>query len=132
MKAVHLQTEYLTEPLGLGIAKPRFYWHCEGGITQTAYQIIAVRDGETVWDSGKTASSRMTHIDYEGAPLKSRDRIVWQVTLWDENGVPGEAAGSWFELGLLEPSDWKGKWIAGDYTPKKNARYPADCFRWVL
>lgn len=128
MRAIHLQTEYLTQPLGLGIAKPRFYWNCEGGVTQTAYQIIATRDGEKVWDSGKVLSSRMTHISYEGAPLRSRDRVEWAVTLWDENGEPGEAAGSWFELGLLEPSDWTAKWISGDYKPKKNVRYPVDCF----
>lgn len=129
MRAIHLQTEYLTEPLGLGIMRPRFYWHCEGGITQTAYQITAVRDGETVWDSGKVVSSRMTHIAYEGAPLKSRDLVIWRVTLWDEDDQPGEASESWFELGLLENSDWKGKWITGDYKPKKNTRYPVDCFR---
>lgn len=129
MKAIHLQTEYLTEPLGLGIAKPRFYWRCEGGITQTAYRIIAMRDDETVWDSGKVTSPRMTHIAYEGAPLKSRDYVTWRVTLWDENGQPGEASESWFELGLLEASDWKSKWIAGNYKPKKNVRYPVDHFR---
>lgn len=72
MKAIHLQTEYLTKPLGLGIANPRFYWNCEGGVTQTAYQIVAVRNGEQLWDSGKVFSSRMTHIAYEGAPLHSR------------------------------------------------------------
>lgn len=129
MRAIYLKTEYLTEPLGLGIDKPRFYWNCEGGMTQTAYQIIAKRDGQTVWDSGKVLSSRMTHIAYEGAPLHSRDRVEWSVTLWDENCEPGEAVGSWFELGLLEPSDWTAKWISGDYKPKKNIRYPADCFR---
>ena len=128
MKAIHLQTEYLTEPLGLGIAKPRFYWNCEDGIKQTAYQIIAQRDGDVVWNSGKVESSSMTHIQYAGAPLHSRDRIEWSVTLWDENGQPGETSESWFELGLLQPSDWTAKWISGDYKPKKNVRYPADCF----
>lgn len=53
MKAIHLQTEYLTQPLGFGIAAPRFCWNCEGGVTQTAYQIIARRDNKVVWDSGK-------------------------------------------------------------------------------
>ena len=57
MKAIRLQTEYLTEPLGLGIAAPRFSWNCEDGIKQTAYQILAERHGETVWDSGKVAGS---------------------------------------------------------------------------
>ena len=129
MRAIHLQTEYLTEPLGLGIAKPRFYWNCEGGVTQTAYQIVAKRNEELLWDSGKVLSSRMTHISYEGTPLHSQDRVEWSVTLWDENGQPGETAESWFELGLLNPSDWTAQWITGDYRPKKNVRYPVDCFR---
>ena len=129
MKAIRLQTEYLTEPFGLGIAAPRFSWNCEGGVKQTAYQILAERGGETVWDSGKVASSSMTHIQYVGEPLKSRDRVEWSVVLWDENGAPGEASASWFELGLLNPDDWTAKWISGDYRPKKKLRYPVDCFK---
>ena len=104
MRAIHLQTDYLTEPLGLGNPKPRFYWNCEGGVKQTAYQIVCTRCEETVWDSGKVESSAMTHIRYEGKPLHSRDIVKWTVTLWDENGVPGEASESCFELGLLEQS----------------------------
>lgn len=129
MRAIHLQTEYLTEPLGLDIAAPRFYWNCEGGVTQTAYQIVAKRNGELLWDSGKVLSSRMTHISYEGTPLRSRDRVEWSVTLWDENGQPGDSAESWFELGLLNPSDWTAQWISGNYKPNKNVRYPVDCFQ---
>ena len=129
MKAIRLQTEYLTEPLGLGIAAPRFSWNCEDGIKQTAYQILAERHGETVWDSGKVASSSMTHIQYKGKQLQSRDRVEWSVVLWDENGVPGEASASWFELGLLKPEDWTAKWISGDYRSKKKQRYPVDCFK---
>ena len=129
MKAIRLQTEYLFEPLGLGNPQPRFYWNCEGGKTQSAYRIECVRDGETVWDSGKVNSASMTHIQYEGTPLKSRDLVTWRVTLWDENGQPGEPSESRFELGLLNASDFTAKWIAGDYKPQKNRRYPVDCFR---
>ena len=132
MKAIRLQTESLTEPLGLGIAAPRFSWNCEGGITQTAYQIIAKRKNEIIWDSGKVASSSMTHIPYGGQPLHSRERIIWSVTLWDENNVAGETAESWFELGLLHPADWTAKWISGGYKPGKKERYPVDCFRKVF
>ena len=128
MKAIHLQTEHLTEALGLGTAAPRFYWNCEGGITQTAYKIVAKREGVTIWDSGKVLSSCMTHIAYEGAPLHSRDRVEWSVMLWDEHDAPGEIAESWFELGLLESSDWTARWIAGDYKPSKKERYSVDCF----
>lgn len=129
MKATHLQVEYLTEPLGLGNPKPRFYWHAEGGITQTAYQIVCTRNGKTVWDSGKVESASMTHIPYEGWDLHSRDIITWTVRLWDENSEPGGIAESHFELGLLEESDWTAKWISGDYKPDPKRRYPADCFK---
>ena len=132
MKAVHLRTEYLKEPLGLGNPLPRFYWNCEGGVKQTAYQIIAKRGGKEVWNSGKVASSSMTHIPYGGETLHSRDRVYWSVKLWDENGEGGEITTSWFELGLLEASDWQAKWISGDYKPRKNERYPVDHFRKVF
>ena len=129
MKAIRLRTEYLTEPLGLGINAPRFYWNCEGGKKQSVYQIVCKRSGEVVWDSGKVLSSAMTHVPYEGKQLSSRDRVEWSVTLWDENDASGESAESWFELGLLENADWKASWITGDYKPKKEIRYSVDCFR---
>ena len=132
MKAIRLRTEYLREPVGIDIVRPRLSWNCEGGIRQTAYQIIAKINGETVWDSGKVASSAMTHIPYGGPELHSRQRVCWSVKLWDENGNSGEISHSFFELGLLEASDWKAKWITGSYKVKKRERYPADCFRKCL
>ena len=39
MKACNLKVNYLKEPLGLQDA-PRFFWNCEGGITQIAYRSI--------------------------------------------------------------------------------------------
>ena len=129
MKAIRLQTEYLTEPLGLGIAKPRLSWNCEGGVAQTAYRIVCRRGEETVWDSGRVESSSMTHIAWGGQRLCSRDRIDWTVTVWDEEGQPGETASASFELGLLEPSDWSAQWISGGYRPDRKQRYPVDCFR---
>ncbi|MBQ8297506.1 MAG: family 78 glycoside hydrolase catalytic domain [Ruminococcus sp.] len=129
MEAIHLQTEYLTEPIGLGITAPRFYWNCEGGVTQTAYRITVKRGDVLCWDSGKVSSSSMTHIPYQGMPLQSRDILDWSVQLWDESDVPGGVSTSSFEMGLLCPGDWSAKWISGDYKPKKNTRYPVDCFK---
>lgn len=71
----------------------------------------------------------MTHVRYEGEPLTSRDRVEWVVTLWDEDDAEGPQAGSWFELGLLDDSDWTAHWITGDYTPRRNQRRPVDHFR---
>ncbi len=129
MKAVHLRTEYLKNPLGLGILKPRFSWNCSGGKRQSAYRITAVRGNEMIWDTGRVSSGSMTHIRYEGKTLESRDIVEWTVQLWDENGREGEKASGRFEMGLLNPSDWSASWITGDYNPKKKMRYPVDCFR---
>lgn len=128
VKASNLKTEYLVEPLGLDIVRPRFSWTCSGGTAQTAYRIVARRGGVCIWDSGNVTSSRMTHIEYEGEQLTSRDRVLWQVELWDEKGVAGEASSTWFELGLLEPSDWQAEWITADLDPVENCRYPVDHF----
>lgn len=129
MKAIRLRTEYLTEPLGLGIKTPRFYWNCEGGVKQTAYQIVCKRGGETVWNSGKVESSAMAHVPYAGEELHSRDKVYWSVKLWDEKGEGGEIVSSWFEMGLLETADWSAKWISGDYKPNKQYRQSVDCFK---
>lgn len=129
MKAIHLRTEYLCDPIGIDITVPRFYWNCDGGVRQSAYQIICKRNGETVWNSGRVASSAMSHIPYEGKSLGSRDIVTWSVKLWDENGTGGEIESAWFEMGFLRKEDWQAQWITGNYKPKKGCRYPADCFR---
>ena len=90
MNAVNLKTEYLKNPLGIDITAPRLFWNCDGGITQTAYQVICWDDnGKMLWDSGKTAGSAM-RVQYDGEPLKSRSRVFWQVRLWDETNEPGD------------------------------------------
>ena len=129
MKAVRLMTEYLINPIGIDITKPRLFWNCDEGIKQTAYHIIAkTDDGKIIWDTGKTYSNSMWG-EYTGDPLKSRDRVTWNVTLWDENDYSGEINDdSYFELGLLNASDWTAKWITGNYNPKRKKFYPIDCF----
>lgn len=128
MRAIRLQVESLTSPLGLGNPNPRFYWNAAGGITQTAYRIICQREGCVIWDSGKVSSSSMRHIRYGGEPLNSRDRVSWSVQLWDEADEPGGIVCSQFEMGLLSQNDYIARWISGDYRPRKNRRYPVDCF----
>lgn len=128
MKAINLKCEYLINPIGIDIQNPRLMWNCDGGIKQTAYRIVAKSDEKTVWDSGKVLSSSM-YAEYPHK-LKSRERIIWSVTLWDENnreGEPSETA--YFETGLLAASDFTAKWISGNYHVNKKKRYPVDCFK---
>lgn len=130
MKAVTLRVEYLQNPMGIDILTPRFSWTCQGGTTQTAYQIVARNDRNVVmWDTGKVQSDDMHLIPWNGKALSSRDQIHWQVTLWDESDVPETSEPAVFEIGLVRPDDWKARWITGNYTVDKKKRYPVDCFR---
>ncbi len=127
MKAINIKTEYLHNPIGLGTIKPRIMWNCDGGVKQTAYYIAAVVDGKEC-SSGKVESDRM-HADF-GVPLGSRSQVSFKIKLWDENGKEGEwSEENFFEIGLIEKSDWQAKWISGNYKVDKKKRYPVDCFK---
>ena len=120
MRAINLKCEYLKSPIGIDIKKPRLFWNCEGGITQTAYQIVADN-----WDSGKVQSSSM-RAEYS-KELKPREIVNWKVKLWDENDVEGEWSDTAsFEIGIDE---WQAKWITGNFKVNKKKRYPVDCFK---
>lgn len=125
----NLRTEYLTDPLGIDISAPRLFWTCTGATSQSAYQILARRDGHVIWDSGKILSSSMTAIPWAGDALRSRDAVEWGVRLWDETDEAGPWRHAGFEMGLLEPLDWNATWISGNYKPLKKRRYPVDHFR---
>ncbi len=127
MKAIRLKTEFLYNPIGIDIQKPRLMWNCEGGIKQTAYRITATKNGNIVWQSEAESDAMSAVYPKE---LHSRERITWNVSLRDENrkwGEPSEDA--YFEMGLLATDDWQAKWICGDYSVNKKYRYPTDHFR---
>lgn len=128
MKAINLKTEYLINPIGIDIRHPRLFWNCEGGNKQTAYRIVAKTDEQIVWDSGKITSESM-HADYPN-DLASRQRVEWNATLWDETDSKGESSETaFFETGLLSASDFRAKWISGNYRVNPKKRYPVDCFK---
>lgn len=128
MIAINLKTEYLIDPIGIDIKKPRLFWNCEGGIIQTAYQIVAVNeDNDILWDTKKVNSSSMTNIKWEGNDIEPSSKVIWKVRLWDENNEIGEwSKKASFELGI---DKWDAKWISGNYKVDKNKRYPIDYFK---
>lgn len=118
-----LRCEYFTDPIGLDIALPRFSWKMHDdrrGARQTAYRII-ISDADAavstvpVWDSGKVEGDQQTHIVYDGPALTSRRRLRWRARIWNTDGVesPWSAAAT-IEMGLLDRSDWRAKWIGAD------------------
>ena len=134
-----LRCEYLVNPLGIDVVKPRLSWKIETGnlklekgIKQTAYQVLVAssekllkKDKRDLWDSGQVKSDQSIQIEYAGQPLMSRQQCFWKVKVWVSKRETGnlklkEAESSdWsqqasWSMGLLRPEDWQGKWIGLD------------------
>ena len=45
IKAIHLKTEYLVNPIGIDLLAPRLFWNVEGAKKQTACQVTAQTNG---------------------------------------------------------------------------------------
>ncbi len=122
LKVAGLRLEYKENPLGIDARQPRFSWVIQSaarGVTQSADQIrvattmSALRSGTSLlWDSGRVSSDESIQRSYDGPPLRSGQRYHWQARVWDGGGkATGWSEPSWWEMGLLEPSDWKTSWI---------------------
>jgi len=120
---LHLRCEYRENPLGIDTATPHFSWQSdnpERNWHQMAYQILVASSLENlatatadVWNSGKVNSTDSIGIPYAGPPLESRQRYYWTVHVWAQTGQQFQAEETaWWEMGLLQRSDWSGKWIS--------------------
>ena len=122
IKVTDLRCEYQTHPIGLDETQPRLSWKLqstERGQKQTAYRVLVASSQENLgkdlgdlWDSGKLDSDQSTHVIYQGKSLQSRMHCYWKVRVWDKGGkpTPWAEAAEW-SMGLLQPEDWKAKWI---------------------
>ena len=122
---VHLRCEYLKNPVGIDVQKPRLSWQLKAldstrrGLKQSAYQILVASNLEKLklnqgdfWDSGQKPSDQTLHIEYAGKVLSSQVRCFWKVRVWDQESK----ASFWSEpalwsMGLLNREDWAAKWI---------------------
>jgi alpha-L-rhamnosidase len=133
-----LRCEYQTDPLGLGVTRPRLSWLLADdrpGAVQTAYRVLAAsersvleRNEGNLWDTGRVQSDRAAHIEYAGAPLASRSEVFWKVQTFDHEGEASPwSAPATFEIGLLEPTDWSARWIGSPLhgTPRTSTLVPA-------
>ncbi len=126
LRPTELRCEYLSNPLAVEGTAPRLSWRLESndknarGELQTAYRIrVATTDSilkdsqGDLWDSGKVSDGESLQIAYAGKQLKSGQRCYWTVQVWDQDGVVSDWSlpASW-QMGLLDPQDWKAQWIA--------------------
>ncbi|MCF7707635.1 MAG: glycoside hydrolase family 78 protein [Verrucomicrobia bacterium] len=141
LRPVDLRCEYLIEPLGIDVKRPRLSWALSSadkgarGLRQTSYRIEVassmedLRGGEAdLWDSGIVESDDSTLIGYGGKRLESGQVCLWRVKVRDAAGVWSEwSEPSRWTMGLLEPSDWRAKWIGtGDEFKRKEGWPPPD------
>jgi alpha-L-rhamnosidase len=122
----HLEAHATETPLGIHDA-PRYSWRLEShrrGVWQEAAQVLVASSPHRlavgradVWDSGRV-SSPDPWVEHAGHAVASRTRYYWTVRAWTgPETVTAWAEPTWFETGLLEPSDWKAAWIAGPERP---------------
>jgi alpha-L-rhamnosidase len=120
-----LRVEYLKNPVGIDVQKPRFSWKMESsdrGAIQTAYEITVSTDpdGESVvWNSTRVTSSESVHIEYGGSDLLPSTRYFWTVRVWDEQEqeiTSGETA--FFETGLKDSGWSNAQWIKSTLKPQ--------------
>jgi len=135
-----LTCEYLANPMGIDVTNPRLSWILESsqrGQRQTAYQVLVASSEDNLkhnksdlWDSGKVTSEQSIHIVYAGKPLKSRQRCWWKVSVWDKDGsqTAFSEPGFW-EMGLLEKSDWRAKWLSISGESNSQEAQPSPFFR---
>ena len=128
-----LRCQYRVNPLGVDEQTPHLSWtlnSAQRGQKQTAYQICVTSwqtpQGQVqgdLWDSGKIQSSQSVNIPYAGKPLRSMQRCTWKVRVWDkEDQVSDWSETAAWEMGWLDPSEWKGQWIGdGKKMPDQEA-----------
>jgi alpha-L-rhamnosidase len=139
MNISRLTCEYRTNPLGMDVLQPRLSWQIQSdrrGARQTAYRILAAPseaglDGGTglLWDGGKIESDQSVHVPYRGPALASGQRVYWKVRVWDEAGGNVESPSAWWEMGLLERTDWKARWIGAPFLGGPRTSSPAPYLR---
>ena len=114
--------EYAVNPVGIDTAQPRLTWILDArrrGTMQQAYQVLVATSPERLaantgdlWDTGQVKSDESVNVVYQGGKLSSRQECSWKVRLWDNQGqVSPWSEPATFEVGLLEPTDWHGRWI---------------------
>ncbi len=129
-----LRCEYLTDPIGIDVMKPRLSWKIDArsqnsesssqntrGMKQGTYQILVAssedllkKDKGDLWDSGKVESDQSVLVEYKGKMLESRMRCWWKVRVW----VAKLETGNW-KSEKVECSAWSrpGMWTMGLLEP---------------
>ena len=132
-----LRCEYLSNPLGIDVQKPRLSWMLTpaAGISRSErlscagceyLRRILQKDQGDLWDSGRVASGQSTWIEYGGKKLGSGQQAYWKVRVWSDagKGIVLERAGHVVDgpsaiVGLAREMDRRtaSRWSRSEGTP---------------
>ena len=140
MEIKSLVCEYLNNPIGIDVEKPRLSWKIfsdEENLLQTSYEIRfaeSIEDlnasKELFYSTGKVISDKSINVVYEGPALKSFQRLYWQVRVWDnKNRVSNWSEPAFWEMGILKPELWEALWITNPSEPITDNSKPCPYFR---
>jgi alpha-L-rhamnosidase len=95
LRIENLTCEYLENPAGIDILKPRLSWQLSSdqrGQKQTAYQLLVGSSQEILdknigdlWDTERVNSDQSIHVEYDGIPFESGMNCYWKVRVWDKD-----------------------------------------------
>jgi len=140
LKVFDLICEYKTNPIGIDVTQPRMSWKIgssERDVQQTAYHIRTAESPDDLitaknlhWETDNVKSDQSTHVAYSGPFLTSRQKIWWQVRVWDNKGNLSDwSEPAWWEMGLLKPEDWVAGWVEPDLTEEEHGSNPCPMLR---
>ncbi|MBG0859151.1 MAG: family 78 glycoside hydrolase catalytic domain [Bacteroidales bacterium] len=134
-----LTCEYLKDPMVIDVTNPRLSWinvagEDERGQYQTAWEIRVAGTKELLlsgkadlWNSGKVISGESVNVRYGGKILKSMRECWWQVRVWDKNKeISGWSEPAFWNMGLLDQSEWKAKWIGVPWQDEEALPKPSN------
>ncbi len=123
VQAVELRTERMLSPMSIDTPTPRLGWELvsdKSDVMQTSYRIIVASTKEKaeacegdLWDT-TAQSSRSQWIKYAGKELRSNTQCYWRVKVNTTKGESGWSGVATWNVGLLNESDWSGRWIGLD------------------
>lgn len=137
---IKLESEYHVNPIGIDVEKPRLSWQLQTdseNVLQSAYEIRVANSSNNlknsntlIWTSGKVISNQSVNVVYGGPSLKSKERVYWQVRVWDnKNKISAWSDPAFWEMGILDLGLWSASYIAmNDITTEKKS-HPSQYFR---
>ena len=131
LKVADLSCQYMFNPQGIETLSPSLSWKLQStqrNVLQVAYQILVsdnLKDLNqnigNIWDSKKTTTGQSIQVKYKGQALQSVKTYYWKVKVWDNLKNEAWSSVSYWQMGLLNPTDWKSaKWIAYEKLADSN------------